>query len=153
MLEDAELAVSELVTNAVMHARTPLLVSLSCADASVELAVFDGAPTMPTIRPHRADLTGDLAAVHALEAELDEVLHDRDPRLHVGAAGSVAGGRGLRVVDAVAAQWGVSPLSDGKAVWARTPVFDGWARPGGCPCSSSSQALTLASGHRVLDAS
>jgi len=151
MVEDSELALSELVTNAVLHARTPLLVSISCADSIVELAVFDGTPTRPTMRPHRSDLAGDLAAAHALEAELDEVPHERDPRLHVGPAGSVTGGRGLLVVDAVAAQWGVSPLSDGKAVWARTPVFDGWEPVAPCPCSASDQALTLASGHPVVE--
>lgn len=149
LLADAQLAVSELVTNAVIHARTPLVTSVSCADGVFELAVFDGNPTLPAVRPARSDLHGDITRVAQLEQELGP-LDDRDPQLDVGAAGSVAGGRGLLLVAALAAEWGVSPTSDGKAVWARTPTPPGWPHASGCPCSTAERATTLASGHRVV---
>ena len=123
LLADAQLALSELVTNGVIHARTPLVASVSCADAVFELAVFDGNPTLPSLRPAGpADPVPD-------------------------AAGS---GRGLLLVAALAAEWGISPGSDGKAVWARTPTPRGWPHAVGCPCSTAARATPLASGRRVV---
>lgn len=150
--DDALLAVTELVTNAVLHARTPLLVCVSTENGHVELAVFDGNQALPQPRPPRDDLAQDLAAVLRAEAAVDEpALDERDPRLDVGPAGSVAGGRGLLLVAALAAEWGVSPLSDGKAVWVRTPAPEGWTAGGPCPCTSGENAATLGSGRPVVD--
>ncbi|MEO6205564.1 MAG: ATP-binding protein, partial [Mycobacteriales bacterium] len=126
LLDDAQLAVTELVTNAVLHARTPLLVSISSDNNHLELAVFDCNPVLPRPRPARQDLVSDLDELLATDAELGIAADDRDPRLDIGPAGSIAGGRGLLLVAAVAAEWGVSPLSDGKAVWVRTPTPAGW---------------------------
>ena len=150
LLDDAELAVSELVTNGVLHARTPLRVSASCENGVVELAVFDGSPVLPQLRPERTDLAADLDAVTVTEAGLEVGVDERDPRLDVGRAGSVAGGRGLLLVDALVAEWGVSPLSDGKAVWIRSPTPPGWPHAAGCPCSTASSAAPLASGKRAV---
>lgn len=149
LLDEAEVAVSELVTNAVLHARTPLRVSLGVAEGVVEIVVFDGSPVLPQLRPHREDLDADLDAVLSAESDLADGSDlaglaepaDRDPRLHVGAAGSVAGGRGLLLVQALAAEWGVSPLSDGKAVWIRTPAPDGWRPAVPCRCGPGDDAL------------
>lgn len=150
LLDDALLALSELVTNGVMHARTPLVVSVSCENGRVEIAVFDGAAALPAVRPPRRDVLADVDRAAALEAEHQAGLDDRDPRLHVGPAGSVAGGRGLLLVDALAAEWGVSPQSDGKAVWVRTPAPEGWPHRACCSCSTSPEAVVLASGARAL---
>lgn len=150
LIDDAQLALSELVTNALLHAGTPLVVSISCASGSVEIAVFDGNPAPPRLRPHRDDLDGDLRKVLVAEATALGKLDERDPRLHVGPAGSVAGGRGLLLLDALAAEWGYSPLSDGKAVWIRTPTPPDWPGLAACPCDSSAAATTLASGRRVV---
>lgn len=149
LYDDARVALTELVTNAIVHARTPLVVSVSSEQGWVEIAVFDGSPTLPQARPPRVDLDADLALLLDAEAGFDEHLDERDPRLDIGAAGSVAGGRGLLVVDALVAEWGVSPLSDGKAVWVRTPAPEDWPHADGCPCPTAASATTLASGHRA----
>lgn len=150
ILADAQLAMSELVTNAVIHARTPLLTSFSCAEGIAEIAVFDGSPALPTPRPVRTDLMGDIDLAAAREKALGEQLEDRDPALDVGRSGTVAGGRGLLLIAALAAEWGVSPRSDGKAVWVRTPTPPGWPHAVGCPCAVAERSLELASGNRVV---
>jgi hypothetical protein len=136
LYDDGALALTELVSNAVLHAATPLVVAVSCEHGIVEIAVHDGNPSMPAIRPHRTDVDADIQEALAAEAAAAEPVDERDPRVHVGAAGSLAGGRGLLLVDALAAEWGVSPLSDGKAVWVRTPVPAGWPHGNNCPCAT-----------------
>jgi anti-sigma regulatory factor (Ser/Thr protein kinase) len=150
LLDDAEVALTELVTNALRHARTPLEVSISSENAMVEIAVCDGSPVLPTLRPQRTNLDSDITQMLAAEQTLGAILPDDDPRLSVGEAGSLTGGRGLLLVQAIAAQWGASPLSDGKAVWIRTPVPEGWPHAVGCPCATSPKATPLASGHHVV---
>lgn len=151
--DDALLAVTELVTNAVLHARTPLLVCVSSENRQVEIAVFDGNETLPQPRPPRDDLARDLADLLAQEAAVEDSagMDERDPRLDVGPAGTVTGGRGLLLVAALAAEWGVSPLSDGKAVWVRTPAPAGWSPSDPCPCASAVNPAKLGSGRPVVD--
>lgn len=48
-IEDARLLISELVTNAVIHARSPLLVSISSAHPNLRLLVRDQSPTEPAL--------------------------------------------------------------------------------------------------------
>jgi anti-sigma regulatory factor (Ser/Thr protein kinase) len=87
-LEDALVVVSELVSNAVRHARTSMEVSLSVNLAgSVRIAVVDDAPPF-----------------------LAEPAPPPDA--------SQSGGRGLFFVDALSVRWGVEALPHGKAVWA-----------------------------------
>jgi anti-sigma regulatory factor (Ser/Thr protein kinase) len=150
LYDDAALALTELVANAVMHAATPLVVAISCEGGMVEIAVHDGNPSMPAIRPHRTDLESDIKQALAAEAAAAELVDERDPRVYVGDAGSLAGGRGLLLVDAVSAQWGVSPLSDGKAVWVRTPVPEGWPHAAQCPCAADERPTILGSGRPVV---
>lgn len=135
LIEDAQLALTELVSNAVLHAATPLTVSVSCAEAVMEIAVFDGSRNLPAVR-EEGDTSGD----------------DRSGRPHVQEAGSIARGRGLLLVDAVAAQWGVSPQSDGKAVWIRTPTPVDWPHAVDCPCADQTRpdSVALASGRHVV---
>ena len=149
LYDDAALGLSELVANAVMHAATPLVVAVSCEGGMVEIAVHDGNPSMPVIRPQRTDIDGDIRQALVAEAAAGPV-DERDPLIHVGAAGSLAGGRGLLLVDAVSAEWGVSPLSDGKAVWIRTPVPQGWPYAADCPCADAEQPTVLGSGRLVV---
>jgi Histidine kinase-like ATPase domain len=150
LYDDAALALSELVSNAVMHAATPLVVAVSCEGGTVEMAVHDGNPSMPSIRPQRTDVEADIKLALATEAAAAEPIDERDPRVDVGDAGSLAGGRGLLLVDAVAAEWGVSPLSDGKAVWVRTPVPPGWPHAAHCPCAEAEHPTVLGSGRPVV---
>jgi len=94
LLADVELALTELVTNAVLHARTPVEVTISLDQDDVEIAVKDGSPALPQPRPRRTDLRVDLDLLLAAEAGvLDGPVDERDPRLHVGApARSSVGG-------------------------------------------------------------
>ena len=85
LIEDAKLVVSELATNAVIHARSPFSVEIRLAGSSVRLSVGDDSRARPSLR-------------------------------HVG--GLAVSGRGLRLIDALAADWGVEIAQDGKAVWA-----------------------------------
>jgi two-component sensor histidine kinase len=83
---DVSLLVSELVTNAISHARTSFAVTLVATRHAVRLEVSDGSPQVPVI----ADVTHE-----------DE------------------GGRGLRIVAALAHDWGVTQdPQGGKSVWA-----------------------------------
>ena len=56
-LDDVQSLITELVANAVLHARTTMMVRLSCQDAQLRIAVIDTSPTMP-----RVDL--DALSVH-----------------------------------------------------------------------------------------
>ena len=149
LLADVELALTELVTNAVLHARTPVEVTISLDQDDVEIAVKDGSPALPQPRPRRTDLRVDLDLLLAAEAGvLDGPVDERDPRLHVGGAGSVIGGRGLLLVEALAGQWGVHPEGAGKSVWLRIPRTPDKSTP--CPCQSSPEAVLLASGRLAV---
>lgn len=88
LLYDASLIASELATNAIEHARTGFVVTLSRQARRLHVAVQDGAPGFP--RLHRPAPVGP-AALH---------------------------GRGLLLVDAIAAAWGAMPTRSGKVVWA-----------------------------------
>ena len=44
------------------------------------------------------------------------------------------GGRGLRLVELVADEWGVVDLPEGKQVWFRLDVGEGWPHRASCPC-------------------
>jgi anti-sigma regulatory factor (Ser/Thr protein kinase) len=86
----AELLSSELVTNAVVHART-----------SVELeAAYDEASVPKELR------------IDVYDRSPEEL--DRSPRPPVDGA---EGGRGLAIVARLASRWGVDSCSPGKRVW------------------------------------
>jgi hypothetical protein len=87
VVEDAGLVVSELVTNAVLHAGSQLTLSVRCDDDQVlRLAVQDATPLASP------------ASTNPFDAE----------RRH-----------GLGIVAAIAADWGVEHVGDGKIVWAQ----------------------------------
>jgi anti-sigma regulatory factor (Ser/Thr protein kinase) len=91
----AELLSSELVTNAVIHARSTVELEAAYDDSSVlRIDVYDRSP--------------------------DDV--ERSPRTPADGA---EGGRGLAIVARLAFRWGVDPCSPGKRVWftlANTPA-------------------------------
>ena len=59
LVDDIELVASELATNAVAHARTPLALTLSRSNGSVLLVVEDSSASMPAPRsPGAEDLGG-----------------------------------------------------------------------------------------------
>jgi anti-sigma regulatory factor (Ser/Thr protein kinase) len=131
---DMVLPVSELITNAFLHAGTHLRLTVSLSSGFVEVSVRDDNPRPPIVRPVRLDLNADLAGLApSVQMQADA----RDPSLHVGEAGSVAAGRGLHIVDAVADEWGVAEYTDGKDVWFRIHAPEGWEPAVPCPCADS----------------
>jgi anti-sigma regulatory factor (Ser/Thr protein kinase) len=70
-----ELAVSELASNAVLHARTPFVVLVERLDDGVRVSVSDGDPTPPRVRKVDAtDITGrGMAIVESLCRSLEVV--------------------------------------------------------------------------------
>ena len=130
---DVVLPVSELATNAILHARTDLTVAISLTEQFIEVAVRDKHPRPPIMRPVRLDLDRDLDALGSdpgFPADL------RDSALHVGQAGSIAAGRGLHIVDAVADEWGVAEYAGGKDVWFRITTPTGWQPRVPCGCTT-----------------
>ena len=84
------LLTDELVTNAVVHAQSPLRMRLTLREGSVRVEVTDESPRLPS--PRGQDISEGLDAV-------------------------AEGGRGLRLVELIASRWGVEPLSVGKRIW------------------------------------
>jgi anti-sigma regulatory factor (Ser/Thr protein kinase) len=96
--------VSELVTNAVLHAR-----------GGAELTMtrrYDADSTSADATS--ADSTSADATNEVIRVEVRD--RDRDVPESAGAPGA-HGGFGLRIVAALAREWGYSPLADGKIVW------------------------------------
>ncbi|MEV6631549.1 ATP-binding protein [Actinoplanes sp. NPDC051470] len=88
---DTWLVVSELAANAVQHARTDFIITLSRSGTRLHVAVHDCVSRFP--RPGEPSPTSP-------QASLDER------------------GRGLRLVHTIASAWGAIPTRDGKVVWA-----------------------------------
>lgn len=86
LIDDAELVITELVSNAVRHAGGELEITAALRDRFLHLSVRDGSPDSPRL-----------------------TLPDPD---------TGAGGRGLILVDSVAAAWGAIRTPAGKVVWA-----------------------------------
>ncbi|WP_051807448.1 ATP-binding protein [Actinoplanes subtropicus] len=91
LLDDTALVASELASNAIEHAGTDFVVTMSRDAGRLHVAVQDGAPAFP--RPHRASSAGLPAPAQAR-------------------------GRGLLVVQAICVAWGAMPTRGGKVVWA-----------------------------------
>jgi anti-sigma regulatory factor (Ser/Thr protein kinase) len=83
-IETAQLLLSEVVTNAVLHAQGEIHVSVACDGGRVRVEVADASRNAPA--PRRA-------SAHATT------------------------GRGMMLVDAIAAAWGVERRPPGKVVW------------------------------------
>jgi len=99
---DATLVVSELLTNAILHARplpgAQVLVAWALRERSLEVAVSDG---------------GSMTRPRTAQPSLSSI-----------------GGRGLAIVEYLSSRWGVLASDFGLTVWAVLPAPAG-ARPGG----------------------
>ncbi|HEX4017417.1 MAG TPA: ATP-binding protein [Frankiaceae bacterium] len=84
VVEVAELLVSELVTNAVAHAKSAPVMLIEVLGDAVRVAVQDASPGPVVVR---------------------DAPHDAPD------------GRGLLLVDSLAASWGWAPTPEGKRVW------------------------------------
>lgn len=89
MIEVVLLTANELVTNAILHARTELHLFVRLQGQAVRIEVADHSDQLPV---HR----------------------------HVG--DDATSGRGIALLDALAARWGVEILPDGKRVWFEVPT-------------------------------
>jgi anti-sigma regulatory factor (Ser/Thr protein kinase) len=83
-IDDTLVMLSELMTNALLHAGSEARVHLLIAAGRVRVTVCDTSGEAPVVRP--------------LDAER-------------------VGGNGLRIVQALADDWGASSLGSGKEVW------------------------------------
>lgn len=135
MSQGVALPVSELVTNTLIHTDSAVSLTMSLSGEFLEVAVRDDSPRAPIVRPVRLNLDADIDALIAREHEKPQ--DQLAPLWHVGEAGSIAAGRGMLIVDAIADEWGVTQLAAGKEVWfrLRTPPA---ARSGLCDCPGSS---------------
>lgn len=97
LVETAELAVSELVTNAVLHAEPPIEVRVRGTRRHPRVEVRDGSTEQPVV-PTRA------------RTEIDPADLDEDLLL-------VTFGRGLDIVSRCADAWGAEIEDTGKVVW------------------------------------
>jgi len=96
LLPDSSLIMSELATNAVEHAGTDYIATVTRSSTALHVAVRDGTTRFPhPSEPGRTD-----PPIPLLER-----------------------GRGLRLVHAVAAAWGAMPTRGGKVVWATVKPF------------------------------
>ena len=57
LVETAGLLTSELVTNAVLHARTSMTLTMEQTDAGIRVSVTDGSPIPPALRRHSVTAT------------------------------------------------------------------------------------------------
>ena len=89
--DDAELMVSELVTNALRHGPPPIYLDVSLRGNRIRISVADSSRVAPQA----------MAATTWSE-----------------------GGRGLALLQAVAADWGSEMASSGKRVWCELPVSE-----------------------------
>ncbi|HUC04183.1 MAG TPA: ATP-binding protein [Acidimicrobiales bacterium] len=85
---DASLLITEVVTNAVLHARGPLTVEVRQKGTAYRISVSDRSRTPPEEKRYRVD---------------------------------DATGRGLGLLNCLAAAWGWAPTRDGKVVWFDLP--------------------------------
>jgi anti-sigma regulatory factor (Ser/Thr protein kinase) len=89
--KDAALAVSELVTNAVLHTGTVLTVRVRRLGRGIRLEVYDGSTTLPLLGTDRPE---QLLATRSMT------------------------GRGLALLAGIVDRWGADPLPNGKSMWA-----------------------------------
>jgi anti-sigma regulatory factor (Ser/Thr protein kinase) len=112
-----QLLASELVTNAVVHARTPISFTLRQVDGALQVVVRDGDPRLvrqPPAGPYR--------------------LPAGEP------------GRGLLLLSTLADDWGCAPTSDGKVTWANIALTGHPAAPGAQPEPPQQEAAAPSDG-------
>ncbi|MFJ9851748.1 SpoIIE family protein phosphatase [Streptomyces sp. NPDC101150] len=121
LADEAVLLVSELVTNAVVHAGTA--VELRCR---LEPSAGPGPYDHPQADPDGLDGTDRTGVV----IEVSDHHPARPVRAREEATASEGGGHGLQLISAVAESWGITYRRAMKTVWFRLPADpDGTARP------------------------
>jgi anti-sigma regulatory factor (Ser/Thr protein kinase) len=127
VVDDAALLVSEVVTNAVVHARSDIDFTLAVAEGSVEVGVADRETRQPRVRPSDPGLQPDewtWLSTH---------------------------GRGMVLVDQIADEWGVEERVTGKQIWFRLAAPTTWPYTPSCLCrEDESYAVRLGSGRRAV---
>ena len=108
--DDALLVLSELVTNAVLHAGTSVDVIITLHESDIEVAVVDRHPARSLPPPPASVGT------------------DRE------------GGRGLALMVQLASAWGVEYTDRTKRVWFRMPLFEGAVRSPGVDDAATAAA-------------
>lgn len=88
LIEEAELIVAELASNAVLHARSPFRVAVSRLGPEIKISVQDASTRPPE----------NLA--------------------HLAARPGYPGGRGIWIVAELSRNWNTQPERDGKTIWA-----------------------------------
>jgi anti-sigma regulatory factor (Ser/Thr protein kinase) len=121
--DDVRLITSELVTNAVVHARTPYTVSVACTGMMVLIEVTDGSKEFGPL---------------TLSGWWRSTFRRQHPSGH-------RGGFGLTLVQAVALRWGWETTRVGKTVWAILQ-----ARGGTRPATSGNGSDAAARSSTVL---
>jgi anti-sigma regulatory factor (Ser/Thr protein kinase) len=116
LVDDAVLLTSELVTNAVVHAGTPVQITCRLADGAVEVVVSDG---------HPGRLVPEAPEREAVPSER-------------------TGGRGLLLPAALASAWGVAYGRASKAVWFRLALDAASGERGAGPECDGDTASELA---------
>jgi anti-sigma regulatory factor (Ser/Thr protein kinase) len=115
--EDITLLASELVTNAIIHARTDVTVRVQRLGSGVRLEVADDDKRLPVVD---VDQPEDLLATRSMT------------------------GRGLAVVAAVSDRWGANPAgSRGKLVWAEIGTGMRRASPVAAPVAAPPQGIFI----------
>ncbi|MCU4183361.1 ATP-binding protein [Acidiferrimicrobium sp. IK] len=110
---DAALVVSELVTNAVLHARTAVDLAVGVTDATVRIEVTD-ASDMPVFIPPPLPIL-----VPEDEIFDEPVVPDLDDLIDALATT----GRGMELVASISTRWGVTAHAEGgKTVWAEVGI-------------------------------
>jgi anti-sigma regulatory factor (Ser/Thr protein kinase) len=114
LVQDAALVLSELATNAVVHAGSAFSVAVRAQESVLRVAVQDARPLDVAV-PERVD-----AGAPAQGAATGRGLIART-------------GHGLGLVDMLARSWGVEASASGKVVWAEIPyaVSAGGSRSSG----------------------
>lgn len=125
LADAAILGVSELVTNAVLHVRSSIVVRLVDVDTRIRIEVYDHAP-----RP-----TEGQPVVHPLGNDTESTI-----------------GRGLQIVDSISHAWGVSYEHLGKCVWFN-PASDTPADPYGAVTAPTALSIDQLGGGQELDGS
>ena len=123
LVDDAVLLTSELVTNAVVHAGTPVQVTCRLAAGAVEVVVLDRHPVQLIPDPQLAEIT---------EAERTS-------------------GRGLMLPSELASSWGVTYARTAKAVWFRLGVAGSDAASG--QAQPAGRTARRAAGNRISNTS
>ncbi len=117
--DTACLLTSELVTNAIRHAKSGPAITATIAGGLFEVGVTDGRPD-----------------------EVPQVFSTEDP--------TRVGGRGMAIVEALAADWGTTVYPKAKHVWFRLEAVD-WSYLTACRCHGDhADKLLLDSGRQVL---